>query len=50
MPPEYVVERFDMTKEVPGYDTLTKQSTIIGVWDDHDYGSNNAGRRFELKD
>ena len=50
MPPEYVVERFKRTKEAPGYDALTKKSKIIGVWDDHDYGSNDAGRRFKLKD
>ena len=50
MPPEYVIERFKRTKEAPGYDALAQKSTIIGVWDDHDYGSNDAGRRFKLKD
>jgi alkaline phosphatase D len=23
---------------------------VIGVWDDHDYGSNNADKYFEYKD
>ena len=30
-----------MTKQAEGYSDLKR---IVGVWDDHDYGSNDAGR------
>ena len=50
MPIEYIKERFQMTKEAPGYSKLLQTSSVIGVWDDHDYGSNDAGRNFAFKD
>ena len=28
---------------------LTKVNGEIGVWDDHDYGSNNSGKNFKHK-
>ena len=40
-----------MTKEdAPGYPELLSKAKIIGVWDDHDYGQNDSGRDFEMKD
>ena len=50
MPATYIKERFQMTKDVPGYQALLKQSKIIGVWDDHDFGTNDGGKDFEFKD
>lgn len=29
-----------------GYSELRKQTRIIGVWDDHDYGLNNGGKEY----
>ncbi len=40
MSEEYVKERYKKTKQAVGYYDLKR---VIGVWDDHDYGSNDAG-------
>ena len=45
MTEEYYQERINKTVNSKDYDKL---SHIVGVWDDHDYGQNNAG--LELKD
>ncbi len=37
-------------KAKPMYAKLCEQSAVLGVWDDHDYGSNNSGKEFEYKD
>ena len=50
MPTDYIRERLDMTKNAEGYSSLLQKSAIIGVWDDHDFGTNDGGRRFEFKD
>lgn len=33
----------------PGYVKLRQVSEIIGTWDDHDFGANNAGKEFSAK-
>ncbi len=33
----------------PDYQELKKKTTIIGTWDDHDYGKNDAGTEWEVK-
>lgn len=33
----------------PGYRRLTESCPVIGTWDDHDYGKNNAGKEFTAK-
>jgi alkaline phosphatase D len=33
----------------PGYLKLRETCPIIGTWDDHDYGQNNAGRDYPLR-
>ena len=48
---ESVKERFMETFEDPGYQRLVYSNTLItGVWDDHDYGANNADSTFKYKD
>ncbi|TRZ43596.1 alkaline phosphatase D family protein [Robertkochia solimangrovi] len=32
-----------------GYRDLTKQVEVIGTWDDHDYGANDAGEEYPMK-
>ncbi|MBP7399567.1 MAG: alkaline phosphatase family protein [Chitinophagales bacterium] len=32
------------------YKNFTKSVPVIGTWDDHDYGKNDAGKNFEIKD
>lgn len=34
----------------PDYNNLIKNTTVIGTWDDHDYGKNDAGVEWEKKD
>jgi alkaline phosphatase D len=46
MPEEYIRQRFRMTKEAKGYKDIKR---VIGVWDDHDYGINDADSNFEDK-
>ena len=33
-------------KAVPGYRELAKTAQVLGTWDDHDYGINDAGAEF----
>ncbi|KAM3341483.1 hypothetical protein P3S68_026449 [Capsicum galapagoense] len=42
--------RYLKAKNVPGYSNLTRSKTkVIGTWDDHDYGLNDAGKEFQNK-
>ena len=50
MPAEYIKERLEMTKNASGYKELLESAKVIGVWDDHDYGVNDAGVTFAHKD
>ena len=50
MPIEYVKERFAMTKKAPGYTRLLEEATVIGMWDDHDFGTNDGGKHYPFKD
>ena len=44
---EYVEQRLSMTKDqAAGYQQLLKSTIVVGVWDDHDYGHNDAGSDF----
>jgi len=35
---------YDAVKRFPAYERLAKKARILGTWDDHDYGMNNAGK------
>ena len=37
-------------KNIPGYKALSAKVPIIGTWDDHDYGANDAGREFSKRE
>jgi alkaline phosphatase D len=49
MPADYVRERFTITKSNKYYAKMAENTKIIGIWDDHDFGSNNEGKDFSLK-
>jgi alkaline phosphatase D len=34
----------------PGYQNLQKISQVAAIWDDHDYGENDAGRGYPMKE
>ncbi|WKV12495.1 alkaline phosphatase D family protein [Marivirga harenae] len=42
-------EKYELQKNQIDYKTLREQVPIIGVWDDHDYGKNDAGQEYEFK-
>ena len=33
----------------PGFQKLCEQSIVHAIWDDHDYGKNDAGKEFKIK-
>jgi alkaline phosphatase D len=37
---------YDGVRAEPGYAALRAEVRVIGTWDDHDYGHNNAGREY----
>ena len=41
--------KYELQNQVPDYQTLKSKTPIIGVWDDHDYGINDGGKRFAQK-
>ena len=41
--------KYAIQKQLPAYQKLNTQSQIYGVWDDHDFGSNDAGSSFNQK-
>ena len=43
-------EKYDLQKAHPGYQKLLGQTSVIGVWDDHDFGVNDGGKEFPAKD
>jgi alkaline phosphatase D len=47
---EITREAYQIQKENPNYKILMDSTEIIGVWDDHDYGLNDGGREWEVKD
>lgn len=47
--PEYMKEQYRIQKSNPGYQKLLTQSKVIGTWDDHDYGANDAGEEYPMK-
>ncbi len=40
---------YEKLKQSPAYTKFRNQNTIIGSWDDHDYGLNDGGVEFEKK-
>ena len=46
---EIVNQRFNNTKLDNPYQYLLNKTTVIGTWDDHDYGKNNGDKHFRHK-
>jgi alkaline phosphatase D len=42
-------EAYDLVNAKPGYAALKQTTPIMGTWDDHDYGENDGGKDFPLK-
>jgi len=41
--------KYDKQKSNPVYQQLRKSASVIGVWDDHDYGVNDGGKEYPRK-
>jgi alkaline phosphatase D len=44
-----LAEKWNAQKKNPGYRKLRNVCSVEGIWDDHDYGRNDAGSDFERK-
>ncbi|CAK7345939.1 unnamed protein product [Dovyalis caffra] len=44
--PQELESRYQKAKINPGYARLRHTAQVIGTWDDHDYGLNDAGKEF----
>ena len=50
MPVDHIKEQYNKADDYPYYVEMQKKGTkVIGVWDDHDYGINDGGKDFFLK-
>ena len=47
--PEALRAKWSALHESPRYTALREQCAVLGTWDDHDYGRNDAGAEYEHK-
>lgn len=47
---EWIAKRYAAQYNQDGYAPFRKETAIVGTWDDHDYGRNNAGASYPLKE
>ncbi|BCX46712.1 alkaline phosphatase [Haloferula helveola] len=41
--------KYQVAREHPAYAAIRATSRVIGTWDDHDYGANDAGKEYPMK-
>lgn len=46
---QVMADKYKLQKSHAGYQALMKTCPIIGIWDDHDYGVNDAGSEYPKK-
>ncbi len=42
--------KYDMQKQRASYQRLLRKTKVFGIWDDHDYGINDGGSSYTMKD
>lgn len=47
--PKVLEKNYQKQLENPAYQKFSKSVEILGTWDDHDYGDNDAGAEYPLK-
>lgn len=47
---ELIKEKYETLAKLPAWQKLKATCPMLAVWDDHDYGINDAGEEWELKD
>ncbi len=48
--PEVMRAKYTQLAAIPGYQRLKANTRILATWDDHDYGENDAGREYPMKE
>jgi alkaline phosphatase D len=48
--PDVIRDKYQQMAKVPGFAKLKGMCPLLGTWDDHDYGRNDAGAEWEHKD
>lgn len=46
----HLAEKYQKLGKIPGFQTLKAQTPLIAIWDDHDFGENDAGAEYPLKE
>ncbi len=47
--PEKIVKSYEELAKLPGWQKLRAKTPMMAIWDDHDYGHNDAGGEWEHK-
>lgn len=47
---QVLAAKYKKLGDKPGFQQLREQSQVIAIWDDHDYGENDAGRDYPQKE
>src|SRR5262245_14595285 len=42
-------KKYEQLAAIPGYQKLLKTCPVLAIWDDHDYGKNDAGAEYPKK-
>ena len=48
--PEVIKEKYDILAGLPEWQRLKAACPMLATWDDHDFGKNDGGAEFEIKD
>jgi alkaline phosphatase D len=46
---QHMAQLYDQLRAFPGYARVRERARVIGTWDDHDFGKNNAGREYPMR-
>ncbi len=42
--------KYEMLGAIPGFRRLSERTEVLAIWDDHDYGENDAGAGYPMKE
>lgn len=48
--PHELAAEYRKLAAIPGFAAMRQQTRLVGTWDDHDYGENDAGKDYVAKD
>ncbi|GEM_PF-68822 len=48
--PAVLRAKYDRFNAIPGFAALRSHTPLLATWDDHDFGRNDAGREYEMKE